>query len=157
MNEWNHSDPNGTRNGVVCEDSLLVQFRVDLSKTDRVVQVCRTSPLASILVNRESRLLTVLCFRTMRWPHTGPIFCQTLQMGYTQKRLESSPACFWKYRRKYKANYSFVCGSCLYSCAHSLDKALCLLVRQTLESVYVSCGMLTHHYELMIVFAIYCS
>ena len=32
----------------------------------------------------------------------------------TQKRLESSPACFWKYRQKYKANYSFVALSHIF-------------------------------------------
>ena len=70
--------------------------------------------------------LAFLFSRGMWESHISPKCCQTLHKGalswktapswldksqctrYTQKRSESSPACFWKYMQKYKAKYLFV-------------------------------------------------
>ena len=81
------------------------------------------SPLISLLPDRV--FLPNSC-RTILYTQDSTNCCQTFHLGAvsrksapswldmsqytcsTQKRLESSLACFWKYWRKYKANCSFV-------------------------------------------------
>ena len=75
----------------------------------------------------ESCFLAVSCSKTMRQSRTSLICCQTLHMvvvswkatpsrldesqytRYTQKRLEPSPACFWKYRQNIRRTTRLSC------------------------------------------------